>query len=256
MQRCGRAARGRICERDGGAGVGGRRARNCDCEHDYGRAHAGAHLHDARERREAHGSHAGFGCDGGDDFIRCARKCLGGDAPRSVDGYRYVSRPQAHGFVSLARRRDRGGAEEYGLSEFAGRAGVCCRRSFACAERRRCARWQAGEDYARRRRHSWPRWISAKCAWCIGRRRTARRLEGMVTFPAGYDAAKKYPFLVLPHGGPEANDRIRIRLFFAIDRRVWLRGDAAAISRFDRIWIGISRGDLPALRRSRLQRRG
>jgi len=31
-------------------------------------------------------------------------------------------------------------------------------------------------------------------------------LEGIATFPAGYAAGKKYPFLVLPHGGPEAND--------------------------------------------------
>ncbi len=32
------------------------------------------------------------------------------------------------------------------------------------------------------------------------------KLEGIATFPAGYAAGKKYPFLVLPHGGPEAND--------------------------------------------------
>jgi dipeptidyl aminopeptidase/acylaminoacyl peptidase len=31
-------------------------------------------------------------------------------------------------------------------------------------------------------------------------------LEGIATFPAGYADGKKYPFLVLPHGGPEAND--------------------------------------------------
>lgn len=31
-------------------------------------------------------------------------------------------------------------------------------------------------------------------------------LEGIVTFPAGYVEGRKYPFLVLPHGGPEAND--------------------------------------------------
>jgi dienelactone hydrolase len=31
-------------------------------------------------------------------------------------------------------------------------------------------------------------------------------LEGIATFPAGYEKGKKYPFLVLPHGGPEAND--------------------------------------------------
>ncbi|MGB7283923.1 MAG: S9 family peptidase [Candidatus Acidiferrum sp.] len=31
-------------------------------------------------------------------------------------------------------------------------------------------------------------------------------LEGIATFPPGFTAGKKYPFLVLPHGGPEAND--------------------------------------------------
>ena len=31
-------------------------------------------------------------------------------------------------------------------------------------------------------------------------------LEGIATFPAGYEKGRKYPFLVLPHGGPEAND--------------------------------------------------
>jgi dipeptidyl aminopeptidase/acylaminoacyl peptidase len=33
-------------------------------------------------------------------------------------------------------------------------------------------------------------------------------LEGIATFPAGYDTTRKYPFLVLPHGGPEWNDRL------------------------------------------------
>jgi dipeptidyl aminopeptidase/acylaminoacyl peptidase len=33
-------------------------------------------------------------------------------------------------------------------------------------------------------------------------------LEGILTFPANYEAGKKYPFLVLPHGGPEANDTL------------------------------------------------
>ncbi len=31
-------------------------------------------------------------------------------------------------------------------------------------------------------------------------------LEGIATFPAGYVEGQKYPFLVLPHGGPEASD--------------------------------------------------
>jgi len=33
-------------------------------------------------------------------------------------------------------------------------------------------------------------------------------LEGIATFPAGYVEGRKYPFLVLPHGGPEGNDAL------------------------------------------------
>jgi dipeptidyl aminopeptidase/acylaminoacyl peptidase len=36
------------------------------------------------------------------------------------------------------------------------------------------------------------------------------RLEGIATFPAGYVEGKRYPFLVLPHGGPEANDELSL----------------------------------------------
>jgi len=32
------------------------------------------------------------------------------------------------------------------------------------------------------------------------------QLQGIVTFPSGYEQGKSYPFLVLPHGGPESND--------------------------------------------------
>jgi dipeptidyl aminopeptidase/acylaminoacyl peptidase len=32
------------------------------------------------------------------------------------------------------------------------------------------------------------------------------KLQGIVTFPSGYTEGKRYPFLVLPHGGPEGND--------------------------------------------------
>ncbi|MGA8073547.1 MAG: S9 family peptidase [Candidatus Acidiferrales bacterium] len=39
------------------------------------------------------------------------------------------------------------------------------------------------------------------------------KLEGLATFPAGYDSTKKYPFLVLPHGGPEANDTLDFDFF-------------------------------------------
>lgn len=38
-------------------------------------------------------------------------------------------------------------------------------------------------------------------------------LEGIVTFPSGYQAGKAYPFLVMPHGGPEANDTLRLDVF-------------------------------------------
>ena len=39
------------------------------------------------------------------------------------------------------------------------------------------------------------------------------KLEGIATFPADYAAGKKYAFLVLPHGGPEANDELNFDLF-------------------------------------------
>jgi dipeptidyl aminopeptidase/acylaminoacyl peptidase len=38
-------------------------------------------------------------------------------------------------------------------------------------------------------------------------------LEGIATFPAGFVEGKKYPFLVLPHGGPEANDNLEFDPF-------------------------------------------
>jgi dipeptidyl aminopeptidase/acylaminoacyl peptidase len=39
------------------------------------------------------------------------------------------------------------------------------------------------------------------------------KLEGIATFPAGYTVGQKYPFLVLPHGGPEYNDELQFDLF-------------------------------------------
>ena len=39
------------------------------------------------------------------------------------------------------------------------------------------------------------------------------KLEGIATFPADYVAGKKYPFLVFPHGGPEANDQLELDAF-------------------------------------------
>ena len=41
-------------------------------------------------------------------------------------------------------------------------------------------------------------------------------LEGIVTFPADYQAGHTYPFMVLPHGGPEANDSLRLDIFTRI----------------------------------------
>ncbi len=41
-------------------------------------------------------------------------------------------------------------------------------------------------------------------------------LEGIATFPARYQSGRKYPFLVLPHGGPEANDTLRLDMFARI----------------------------------------
>jgi dipeptidyl aminopeptidase/acylaminoacyl peptidase len=38
-------------------------------------------------------------------------------------------------------------------------------------------------------------------------------LEGIATFPAGYAEGGKYPFLVLPHGGPEYNDSLEFDPF-------------------------------------------
>jgi dipeptidyl aminopeptidase/acylaminoacyl peptidase len=38
-------------------------------------------------------------------------------------------------------------------------------------------------------------------------------LEGIATFPANYDPGQAYPFMVFPHGGPEANDSLRFSMF-------------------------------------------
>jgi dipeptidyl aminopeptidase/acylaminoacyl peptidase len=54
----------------------------------------------------------------------------------------------------------------------------------------------------------------------LGEARVARwtakdgtKLEGIVTFPADYAAGKKSAFVVIPHGGPEANDEFRFDIF-------------------------------------------
>lgn len=41
-------------------------------------------------------------------------------------------------------------------------------------------------------------------------------LEGILTFPADYKSGQKYPFMVLPHGGPEANDALGFDSFTRI----------------------------------------
>jgi dipeptidyl aminopeptidase/acylaminoacyl peptidase len=38
-------------------------------------------------------------------------------------------------------------------------------------------------------------------------------LEGIATFPPGYVEGRRYPFLVLPHGGPEGNDLLSFDAF-------------------------------------------
>src|SRR5262249_59323269 len=39
------------------------------------------------------------------------------------------------------------------------------------------------------------------------------KLEGLLTLPANYESGKHYPFLVLPHGGPEGNDTLEFDFF-------------------------------------------
>lgn len=41
-------------------------------------------------------------------------------------------------------------------------------------------------------------------------------LEGIVMFPADYKSGQKYPFMVLPHGGPEGNDSLGFDSFTRI----------------------------------------
>ena len=38
-------------------------------------------------------------------------------------------------------------------------------------------------------------------------------LEGIVTLPADYRTDRRYPFMVLPHGGPESNDLLQFSMF-------------------------------------------
>ena len=81
-------------------------------------------------------------------------------------------------------------------------------------------------------------------------------LEGIVTFPADYQAGRRYRFMVLPHGGPEQNDSLLAQHLYTGVCRHGLHRPAAAISRLDRLWHRLHERHLPALWRSRLSRRG
>ena len=63
------------------------------------------------------------------------------------------------------------------------------------------------------------------------------KLQGIVTFPSGYTEGKRYPYLVLPHGGPEANDFLYFDTWARLHRGFGLRRDAAAVSRLNRLWL-------------------
>ena len=81
-------------------------------------------------------------------------------------------------------------------------------------------------------------------------------LEGIVTFPADYQAGRHYPFLVLPHGGPEANDSLRIGFFprmFAGMGYVVLQPEYRGSTGYG---TDFYERHLPALWRSRVSRRG
>jgi dipeptidyl aminopeptidase/acylaminoacyl peptidase len=58
---------------------------------------------------------------------------------------------------------------------------------------------------------------------CLGEERAVHwtskegiALEGIVTFPVDYKSEQKYPFMVLPHGGPEGNDSLGFDSFTRI----------------------------------------
>ncbi len=80
-------------------------------------------------------------------------------------------------------------------------------------------------------------------------------LEGIATFPAGYHEGRRYPFLVLPHGGPEANDLLVLDAFSRI-----IAGLGYVVLQPQYPWVHRVRcrlppGDLSALWRSRVPRR-
>ena len=52
----------------------------------------------------------------------------------------------------------------------------------------------------------------ARACWHPGSEKSKEgiALEGIATFPACYVTGTRYPFLVLPHGGPESNDLLSL----------------------------------------------
>ncbi len=79
-------------------------------------------------------------------------------------------------------------------------------------------------------------------------------LEGIATFPAGYQEGRRYPFLVLPHGGPEANDLLVLDAFSRI-----IAGLGYVVLQPEYPWVHrlrrrLSAGHLSALWRSRVPR--
>ena len=81
-------------------------------------------------------------------------------------------------------------------------------------------------------------------------------LEGIVTFPADYQAGRLYPFMVLPHGGPELNNSLGFDYRYQDISRHGLYRSATPISWLHRLRHRIHERYLPTLRRSRLSRRG
>ena len=88
-----------------------------------------------------------------------------------------------------------------------------CRRSAAHPQRRRPRRQPPPHRSPTRATPSSPRSISAQVRVVHWKSKEGIALEGIATFPAGYVEGQKYKFLVLPHGGPEANDQLSLDPF-------------------------------------------
>src|SRR5271165_374629 len=70
-----------------------------------------------------------------------------------------------------------------------------------------------GVDSRHRRRGPPPHYSGEVPARWIHPSKEGIALEGIATFPADYQAGKRYPFMVLSHGGPEANDTLGLGIF-------------------------------------------